>query len=105
MTQAVLDRLSIAPSHDVVKIAPGQGVSARIIMERRPQCRVGVERDPSVMRSMTRLLPRQPNVFVVLSGADETTLTADSISVVLREAILRTPAKTGGLALSLTSGK
>ena len=88
MTQAVLDQLSIAPSHDVAEFAPGLGASARIIMERQRHCRVGVERDPPAMRSMTRLLPRQSNVFVVLSGADETTLTADSISVVLGEAIL-----------------
>lgn len=106
MTQTVLDRLSIAPSHGVVGIAPGLGVSARIITVRKPRCRVGAESEPSAMRSITRLLPRQPNVFVVLSSAEETTLAANSSSVVLGEAILRTPAKiTGGLASSLTSGK
>lgn len=106
MTRTVLDRLSIAPSDGVVGIAPGLGVSARIITERKPRCRVGVESEPSAMRSMTRLLPRQPNVFAVLNSTEEIILTADSISVVLGEAILRTPAKiTSGLASSLTSGK
>jgi SAM-dependent methyltransferase len=88
LTRALLDSLAIGPDDDVVEFAPGLGVTARMILERKPRRYVGVERDAKAMQWTARQLPRSPNVSVVVGAADQTNQPDGSASVVIGEAML-----------------
>lgn len=88
LTRALLDALAIDAADDVVEFAPGLGVTARMILARKPRGYVGVERDAAAAQWTARQLPRSPNASVVVGAADRTTLPAGSASIVLGEAML-----------------
>jgi len=88
LTRALLDGLAIGKDDDVVEFAPGLGVTARMILDRKPRRYVGVERDPKAMQWTAQRLPQVANVSVVGGAADRTTLPAASASVVIGEAML-----------------
>lgn len=88
MTQALLAELGIGPGDSVVEFAPGLGVTARMILKRKPRSYVGIERNSKAARWTARQLPEQPNISVAVGAADQTALAADSASIVLGEAML-----------------
>ena len=88
LTRALLDGLAIGPADKVVEFAPGLGVTARMILQRRPRCYTDVERDAKAMQWTARQLPPNPNISVVVGRADQTSLPAASASVVIGEAML-----------------
>jgi hypothetical protein len=88
LTRALLDGLAIGEDDDVVEFAPGLGVTACMILDRKPRRYVGVERDPQAMQWTAQQLPRAANVSVISGTADRTTLPAASASVVIGEAML-----------------
>ena len=88
MTQALLTELAVGSDDDVVEFAPGLGVTARLILERKPRHYIGVERDAKAARWTTRQLPKDANFSVVVGAADQTNLPAGSASIVLGEAML-----------------
>ena len=88
LTRALLDELAIGPSDEVVEFAPGLGVTARMILKRRPQRYTGVERDANARQWTTRQLPSDPNISVIAGTADRTGLPPGCASVVVGEAML-----------------
>ncbi len=88
LTRALLDGLAIGEDDEVVEFAPGLGVTARMILDRKPRRYVGVERDPKAMQWTARQLPQAANVSVVGGAADQTTLPTASASVIIGEAML-----------------
>ncbi len=88
LTRALLDGLAISEDDVVVEFAPGLGVTACMILDRKPRRYVGVERDPQAMQWTAQQLPRAANVSVISGTADRTTLPAASASVVIGEAML-----------------
>ena len=88
LTRALLDGLAIEPADEVVEFAPGLGVSARMILQRRPRRYTGVERDAKAMQWTARQLPSNPDISVVVGKADRTSLPTASASVVIGEAML-----------------
>ncbi|MGE0007520.1 MAG: class I SAM-dependent methyltransferase [Parvibaculaceae bacterium] len=88
MTRSLLHGLDIGPADEVVEFAPGLGVTARMILERRPLRYTGVERDPQAAAWTARRLYGLPNVSIVSGAADATSLPGDSASVVVGEAML-----------------
>lgn len=88
MTQLLLAALNIGMDDDVVEFAPGFGVTARMIIDRKPRDYVGVEREAKAAQWTVRQLPKQPNVAVVIGTAERTDLSAGSASVILGEAML-----------------
>ncbi len=88
LTRELLDGLAIGSADDVVEFAPGLGVTARIILERKPQRYTGVERDTKAAQWTDRQLPSNPDVSVVVGRADQTGLPSESASVVIGEAML-----------------
>jgi SAM-dependent methyltransferase len=88
LTRKLLDGLSIAADDDVVEFAPGLGVTARLVLERRPRRYAGVERDAKAAQWTTRQLPREPHVAVAVGAADKTDLPDGAASVVIGEAML-----------------
>jgi SAM-dependent methyltransferase len=88
MTQALLGDLAIGRADDVVELAPGLGVTARLILERKPRSYVGIERDAAAAAWSSRRLPSREDNSVRVGHADETGLDAGSASVVIGEAML-----------------
>jgi len=88
LTRELLDGLAIGPTDEVVEFAPGLGVTARMILQHKPQRYTGVERDAKAAQWTARQLPSNPDVSVVVGRADQTSLSAGSASVVIGEAML-----------------
>lgn len=87
LTRKMLAGLAIQPSDMVVELAPGLGVTTRMILATRPASYVGVERDPAAARMVSRLLPRE-NAEVRHAVAANTGLEDQSVTVVFGEAML-----------------
>jgi ubiquinone/menaquinone biosynthesis C-methylase UbiE len=88
MTRALLADLHIAGNDDVVELAPGLGVTARMILNRRPHSYVGIERDEAAASWTARRVPQRPEVAVRIGQAEETGLADQCASVVIGEAML-----------------
>jgi SAM-dependent methyltransferase len=88
MTQSLLAALAIGVDDDVVELAPGLGLTARLILERRPRSYRGVERDRDAAAWTARRLPAAANVSIQVGSAVNTGLDGASASVVLGEAML-----------------
>ncbi len=88
MTETLLANLSIGPDDDVVELAPGLGLTARMILERRPRSYVGVERDARAMQWTKLRLARHASASIRIGAAEATGLPAGAASVVLGEAML-----------------
>jgi cyclopropane fatty-acyl-phospholipid synthase-like methyltransferase len=88
LTRALLDRLAIGTSDEVVEFAPGLGVTARMILQCQPQRYTGIERDAKAAQWTRGHLPSGPEVAIAVGRADRTSLPAASASVVIGEAML-----------------
>lgn len=88
MTRSLLAALAIGPDDDVVELAPGLGLTARLILARGPRSYTGIERDRDAAAWIARRLPRAGNVNLSLGSAESTGLADASASIVLGEAML-----------------
>lgn len=88
LTRSMLERLAIGQDDTVIEFAPGLGVTARMILERRPLRYIGIERDERAARWTRRQLPSGPTVSVAIGSADEIDLLDGVASVVVGEAML-----------------
>jgi hypothetical protein len=88
LTRALLDGLAIGAADEVVEFAPGLGVTARTILQRKPMRYTGVERDTKAAQWTATQLPSKADISVVVGRADETGLPSGSASVVIGEAML-----------------
>lgn len=88
MTQGLLADLKIGRDDEVVELAPGLGVTARLILQREPRSYFGVERDPAAAAWTKRQLPPDPKISVIVGPADSTGLADGAATVVVGEAML-----------------
>ncbi len=72
LTRAMLRHLAIGPADEVVEFAPGLGVTARAILQRRPRRYTAVERDAKAARWTAGKLPQNPEISVVVGRAHHT---------------------------------
>jgi quercetin dioxygenase-like cupin family protein/SAM-dependent methyltransferase len=86
MTEALLAGLAIGPSDDVVELAPGLGLTARRILDRKPRSYTGVERDPEA--AAYARLHLGPAATLRVGSAESTGLPDGCASVVIGEAML-----------------
>lgn len=87
LTQQMLGALEINTRDDVVELAPGLGVTARLTLARNPASYTAVERDPIAAKTVSRYL-RLPHQRCVLGTAELTGLPSESATVVYGEAML-----------------
>lgn len=88
MTRSLLKGLAVGPKDDVAELAPGLGVTARLILEGKPHSYAGIERDADAAAWTARRLPGGANVSVKVGRADATQLPDEAVSVVIGEAML-----------------
>jgi len=87
LTRQMLDALAINPQDSVVEFAPGLGVTARMVLQKRPSAYWGVEREPAAAEDLRRQLAGI-SAQIVLGQAEESGLPSACASVVYGEAIL-----------------
>jgi len=87
LTRQMLDVLSIGSQDRVVEFAPGLGVTARMILRKRPSSYCGVEREPAAAEHLRQQLSGSA-ARIVLGRAEESGLPDGSASVVFGEAML-----------------
>lgn len=87
LTRQMLDVLSIGLLDRVVEFAPGLGVTARIVLRKRPAWYCGVEREPAAVEHLRQQFSGA-SARIVLGRAEESGLPDGSASVVFGEAML-----------------
>ena len=89
-TRWLLDRARIDQSDDVVELAPGLGVTARELLQRRPKSYSGIERNVEAIALTRRSLARAgfPATTVLKGDAADVPLPDSSASLVFGEAML-----------------
>jgi SAM-dependent methyltransferase len=87
LTREMLDLLNIGLDDDVVELAPGLGVTTRLVLARRPASFTAVERDRDAAAHVSSLLTT-PTHRCVMGRAEHTGLEDGSATVVFGEAML-----------------
>lgn len=87
MTRRMLEALGVGPNDDVLELAPGLGVTARMTLSRNPHSYTAVERDEKAAQGIKKLLDGSRN-RCVLGTAENTGLPDQSVSVAYGEAML-----------------
>ena len=94
LTKRMLNDLTIATSDAVVELAPGLGMSARLVLAREPFSYTGVERDEAAAAHISRLLRDEGDDksgqqrSCIVGRAESTGLPDAGASVVFGEALL-----------------
>lgn len=87
LTRRMLDALDVSPGDEVVELAPGLGVTARLTLARGPARYTAVERDAAAASQVRRYLTRDVDRCIVGTAA-RTGLADASASVIYGEAML-----------------
>ncbi len=87
LTRRMIDALSISSDDRVVEFAPGMGVTARMVLRRKPLQYWGVEREPAAAARLESILPRG-KAEIVEAQAEHSGLPDACASVVYGEAML-----------------
>jgi phospholipid N-methyltransferase len=87
LTRRMIDALSISVDDRVVEFAPGMGVTARMVLRKKPSQYWGVERDPAAAARLESLLPRG-TAQIVGAQAEHSGLPNACASVAYGEAML-----------------
>lgn len=87
LTRRMIEALSISSEDRVVEFAPGMGVTARVVLHRKPLQYWGVERDPAAAARLEAILPRGA-AQIVGAQAEHSGLPGACASVVYGEAML-----------------
>jgi hypothetical protein len=87
LTRQMIEALSISPEDRVVEFAPGMGVTARMVLRRKPLRYWGVEREPAAAARLESILPRG-KAEIVAAQAEHSGLPGACASVVYGEAML-----------------
>lgn len=83
----ILDSLAIAPTDDIVEVAPGLGATTELLLGANPASYTGVDRDPEAAALVGDLLNGE-NRRIINATASETGLPDHSVDVVIGEAYL-----------------
>ncbi len=87
LTTRLLDQLSVGQRDDVLELAPGLGVTARLTLQRQPQSYTAVEQDEGAAGRLAGSLGGAP-VRCLCGNAERTGLASEAFSVVYGEAML-----------------
>lgn len=100
LTERMLANADIA-GKDVVKFAPGLGLTTRAILERDPKSYRGVDRDPQVVDIISKLTSEKATIpaSCVQRDAADTGLESNSADVVIGEAMLTMQTERGKQAI------
>lgn len=87
LTEKLVTALNITPEDDVVEFAPGLGFTAGLVLQCRPRCYVGIERDEAAAAEARRVLDGASRRIIV-GDALQSGLDSGCALVVYGEAML-----------------
>jgi hypothetical protein len=87
LTKRLIEKLCIAETDDVLELAPGLGVTAKLTLARHPHTYAAVERNETAARTLVRLL-HDKSIRCIHANAECTGLPSEAFSVVYGEAML-----------------
>ena len=87
LTRRMIAALTIVPADDVVEFAPGLGITAQLVLKRRPASYTAVERDSAAAAIVSSYL-KESTQKCVTGSADQTGLRGEVATVVYGEAML-----------------
>lgn len=87
LTRRMIDALSISHDDRVVEFAPGMGVTAQVVLRKKPAQYWGVERDPAAATRLEALLPKG-TAQIIGAQVEHSGLPGKCASVVYGEAML-----------------
>ena len=87
LTRQMLDALAIGSLDRVVEFAPGLGVTARMVLRRKPCTYCGIEREPAAAELLRHRLDAN-GAKIVLAPAERSGLPDSTATVVYGEALL-----------------
>ncbi len=87
LTRKMLDALAITPQDRVIEFAPGLGITARMVLQKRLQSYQAIEREPRAVESLREQL-KGTCAEIVQGQAQATGLPSASASVIYGEAML-----------------
>lgn len=87
LTRQMVDALAIGPLDHVVEFAPGLGVTARMVLRRKPCTYCGVEREPAAVELLRKRLGSS-GANIVLASAERSGLPDSTATVLYGEALL-----------------
>lgn len=87
LTRQMLDALAVSPQDSVVEFAPGLGITAAMVLKRRPVAYWGVEREPAAAGCLRDRLAGT-KAEIVLGLAEQSGLPGGCATVVYGEAML-----------------
>jgi len=88
LTRWLIDALSVSRQDNVVELAPGLGVTARMLLERKPHSYLGIDRDPAAAARVIHWLGTSSGAKCLVGHAEATGLPRECATVVLAEAML-----------------
>jgi quercetin dioxygenase-like cupin family protein/SAM-dependent methyltransferase len=87
LTERLLSDLAVTENDDVVEFAPGLGITARMMLARKPKSYIAVEREPAAVATLAKYLVGSSQ-RCILGTAEITSLPDATASVVYGEAML-----------------
>ena len=88
MTTNLLNELKLTSKDDIVELAPGLGLTARMMLKKNPTSYTGIERDKQAAAYTATRLPNKKHITVKIGTAEQTGLPDHSASIVIGEAML-----------------
>lgn len=87
LTQKMLDHLDISEDDDVAEFAPGLGVTAKIVLDKKPKSYIAIEQNEEAAKQVYKYLPSN-NARCLIGNAEDTQLPSESVDVLYGEAML-----------------
>jgi len=88
LTKCMLDELKINQDDEVVELAPGRGVTTKMVLALPPQSYTAIERDPMSQQKVQEILGNGKQGICVVGTAQKTGLPNECATVVFGEAML-----------------
>src|SRR5262249_30852008 len=88
LTKWLIDALAVSRRDNVVGLAPGLGVTARMLLERKPHSYLGIDRDPAAAARVMHRLGASSGAKCMVGRAEATGLPRECATIVLAEAML-----------------
>lgn len=98
LTTQLLQQMNIGPGDDVLELAPGLGVTAKMTLGRGPRSFTAVERDETAARRISGLINGHPGRCIV-GSAESTGLPSEAFSAVYGEAMLTMQTQQGKMKI------
>lgn len=87
LTKKMIEHLHITAEDEVAEFAPGLGVTAKIVLDKKPKSYIAIEQNEEAAKQVNKYLPPN-NASCMIGDAQNTSLPSESVDVLYGEAML-----------------